>query len=191
MIELPELPYAHDAFEPDISKQTFDYHYGKHYKGYIDNTNKLIVGTKFEKMNLDEIVKNSSGPIYNNAAQVWNHTFYWMCLKPNAPALDEKSSIGKAIIKQFGSVEKFKKKFIAAGTKLFGSGWVWLVQDGKELKIKQMKNADEPISKGWKPLLVCDTWEHAYYLQYQSDRARYIETFFDLINWDFVEENFK
>lgn len=189
MIAFPKLPYARDALEPHISEKTMDFHYGKHHKGYVDNLNKLIKGTEYEDMELDQIVKKSTGPIFNNAAQAWNHDFFWKCMMPDAPEL-ESGSLAKAIKRDFGGQEEFKKKFTEAATKLFGSGWVWLVKDGDTLKIKQMKNANDPLSSGLKPILVCDVWEHAYYLDYQNERAKFVDGYFALINWGFAEENF-
>lgn len=192
MIKLPDLPYKRDALEPHISKQTLDFHYGKHHKGYVDNLNKLIKGTEYEDADLEEIVKNASGSIFNNAAQVWNHTFFWNCMKPESPPLDPNFKIAKAIDDQFGNFETLREKFIDASTKLFGSGWVWLVLNGKTLEIKQTKNANTPLSeKHAAPLLVCDIWEHAYYLDYQNDRGKFVEEFFRVINWEFVEKKFQ
>lgn len=191
MIELPDLPYPRDALEPHISKKTLDFHYGKHHKGYVDNLNKLIDGTEYEEMDLEHIVKGASGPIYNNAAQVWNHTFFWKCMKPEAKPLDPESKIAKGLDRHFGGYDKFREKFTDEAKKLFGAGWVWLVVDKGDPKIKQMKNADEPLSKGMDPILVLDVWEHAYYLDFQNDRAKYVESFFKLIDWEFAEKNWE
>lgn len=189
MIELPDLPYKRDALEPHVSKQTLDFHYGKHHKGYVDNLNKLIKGTGYEDKDLEDIVTSASGTIYNNAAQVWNHTFFWQCMTPDAESIDEESKIGKAIDRDFGGYDKFKEQFVDSATKLFGSGWLWLVEDNRKLKIKKMKDAREPLTAELKPILVCDLWEHSYYLDYQNDRAKYVEAFCSLIDWKFAESN--
>jgi Fe-Mn family superoxide dismutase len=184
--KLPDLPYAGDALTPHISAETIEYHYGKHHRAYVDNLNKLIPGTEFENMALEDIIKKASGGIFNNAAQVWNHTFYWNCLSPvggGAPA----GALAAAIDKAFGSFEKFKEQFASAGATRFGSGWAWLVKnpDGS-LAIESTSNADNPIKEGKKPLLTCDVWEHAYYIDYRNARAKYIEAFWNVVNWDFV-----
>lgn len=187
MFQLPELPYKKDALKPYISEETIEFHYGKHHAAYVKNLNDLIQGTEFESMPLEEIIKKSSGGVFNNAAQVWNHTFYWNCLSPNG-GKEPKGKIGEAINKEFGSFEVFKEKFTEAAAKLFGSGWAWLVKeaDGK-LKIVQTTNAENPMTKGEKPLLTCDVWEHAYYIDKRNARPKYIEDFWSLVNWDFVE----
>lgn len=189
MIELPELPYPKSGLAPHISEKTLEFHYGKHHQGYVDNLNKLIKGTDFEDMDLEDIVKKSSGSIYNNAAQVWNHTFFWKSMTNDFEDINSDSSLHSAIEKHFKSVDNFKKMFKDAATKLFGSGWVWLVSDGEELKVKQMKNANDPLSAGLTPILVCDVWEHAYYLDYQNDRGKFIDAFFSVVNWEFVQKN--
>ena len=191
MIELPKLPYEMNALEPHISQKVLEFHYGKHHAGYVNNLNKLIAGTPFEGKSLEEIIKNSNGGIFNNAAQVWNHTFYWNCMTPN-PAKDKpKGKLMEAIIRDFGSFDEFKTKFIEKCATLFGSGWTWLVadKDGK-LSIVQTSNAQTPLTDDLKPLLVCDVWEHAYYLDYQNVRANYLNEFWAVINWEFVESNF-
>ena len=191
MIELPKLPYEMNALEPHISQRTLEFHYGKHHAAYVNNLNKLIAGTPFEGKSLEEIIKNSNGGIFNNAAQVWNHTFYWNCMTPN-PAKDKpKGKLMEAIIRDFGSFDEFKTKFIEKCATLFGSGWTWLVadKDGK-LSIVQTSNAQTPLTDDLKPLLVCDVWEHAYYLDYQNVRANYLNEFWAVINWEFVESNF-
>ncbi|MDR0363399.1 MAG: superoxide dismutase [Fe] [Bacteroidales bacterium] len=188
MFELPELPYNHDALAPYISKETIEYHYGKHHATYVNNLNNLIKGADFEKMTLEEIIKKSQGGIFNNAAQVWNHTFYWNGLSPNGGG-EPKGKLAKEIEKEFGSFEEFKEKFSAAAATLFGSGWAWLVKDREgKLKIIQTSNAENPITKGEKPLLTCDVWEHAYYIDKRNARPKYIEDFWNLVNWEFVEE---
>ncbi|ULQ46179.1 superoxide dismutase [Flagellatimonas centrodinii] len=184
----PELPYPREALEPHMSRETLDYHYGKHHKAYVDNGNKLIAGTEFEDMSIEDIVKKSSGKIFNNAAQVWNHTFFWHCLTPNQAAPGKK--LTDALVKHFGGLEDFKKQFtdVAAGT--FGSGWAWLVQtaDGG-LEIVSTIGAGNPMTDGKKPLLTCDVWEHAYYIDYRNARPTYLEHFWALVNWNFVEQN--
>ena len=186
---LPELPYTQDALAPNISAETLGYHYGKHHKAYVDNLNKLIPGTEFETLSLEDIIKKASGGIYNNAAQVWNHTFYWKCLSPEGGGTLT-GDLANAINKTFGSFEQFQEKFTSASTTLFGSGWAWLVKnpDGT-LVIEQASNAGNPLRDGKKPLLTCDVWEHAYYIDYRNARAKYIEAFWKLVNWEFVAQN--
>lgn len=179
------------ALEPHISKTTLEFHYGKHHAGYVNNLNKLIAGTPFEGKSLEEIIKNSNGGIFNNAAQVWNHTFYWSCMTPNPIKDKPKGKLMEAIIRDFGSFEEFKTKFIDKCVTLFGSGWAWLVADNDgKLSIVQTSNAVNPMTDGLKPLLVCDVWEHAYYIDRQNARASYVNEFWGLINWEFVERNF-
>jgi|ERR1035437_3067606 Fe-Mn family superoxide dismutase len=187
--KLPELPYKKDALAPLISAETFEYHYGKHHNTYVVNLNKLIKGTEFEKMELDAIVKKAKGPVYNNAAQHWNHSFFWNCLRAKQePELDEGFML--LINKSFGSLGELKAKFSEAALGLFGSGWVWLVDNGNEtLSIISSQNAGNPLVEGKKPLLVLDVWEHAYYIDYRNKRADYIEAFWTLINWEFVMHN--
>jgi len=187
--KLPELPYTKEALAPNISAETLEYHYGKHHKTYVDNLNKLIPGTEFEKMPLEEIIKKASGGIFNNTAQVWNHTFYWNCLSPKGGG-EPSSVVATALTKNFGSFAQFKEKFTNAAVTLFGSGWTWLVQnpDGS-LVIEVTSNAGNPLKDGKKPLLTCDVWEHAYYIDYRNARAKYVEAFWKLVNWDFVEMN--
>ena len=189
MIELPKLPYEMGALEPHISQKTLEFHYGKHHAGYVNNLNKLIAGTPFENKSLEEIVKTSEGGMFNNAAQVWNHTFYWNCMTPNPKKNAPTGKLLDAIVRDFGSFDAFKEKFINACVTLFGSGWAWLVADKEgKLSIVQTSNAQTPLTtEGLKPLLVCDVWEHAYYLDYQNLRANYVNEFWSMINWDFVE----
>jgi Fe-Mn family superoxide dismutase len=188
--KLPKLPFNEDALEPVISKETIEFHYGKHHQAYVDNLNKLIAGTEFEDMELEEIIMKSGGGIFNNAAQVFNHTFYWNCLAPNGGGKPE-GKLAEAIDEAFGSFEKFKELFSAKAVGTFGSGWAWLVknQDGA-LEIVSTGNADNPLTKGQTPLLTCDVWEHAYYIDYRNARAKYVEAFWNLLNWDFVAGNF-
>ena len=187
--KLPELPYAKEALAPNISAETLEYHYGKHHKTYIDNLNKLISGTEFEKMSLEEIIKKASGGVFNNAAQIWNHTFYWNSLSPKGGG-ELFGAVATAITKNFGSFAQFKEKFTNAAVTLFGAGWAWLVEnpDGS-LVIEATSNAGNPLKDGKKPLLTCDVWEHAYYIDYRNARAKYVEAFWNLVNWDFVEKN--
>lgn len=187
---LPAFPFAQDALEPHISKTTIEFHYGKHHQTYVDNLNKLIIGTEFENSTLEEIVLKSSGGIFNNAAQVWNHTFYWNCLTPKSN-LKPEGKLLDAIEKEFGSYEQFKEKFTNAAVTLFGSGWAWLVKDkdGK-LEIVQTSNAENPMRQDKTPLLVCDVWEHAYYIDKQNRRPAYLESFWNLVDWKKVEERF-
>ncbi|MGL5786317.1 MAG: superoxide dismutase [Bacteroidales bacterium] len=188
--ELPKLPYANDALEPVISKTTIDFHYGKHHQAYVNNLNNLIPGTKFENMDLESIIKESDGPIFNNAAQVWNHTFYFYSLKPNGGGVP-KGTLADAINKKWGSFENFQKEFNAASTSLFGSGWAWLVKnkDG-ELDIVKESNAGNPMTKGLTPILTFDVWEHAYYLDYQNRRPDHVSKIWDIIDWDVVSSRY-
>jgi Fe-Mn family superoxide dismutase len=188
--ELPALPYAMDALEPHISRETLEYHYGKHHNTYVVNLNKLVADTEFASASLEDIVRKASGGVFNNAAQVWNHSFYWNCLSPNgggAPAGD----LATAIDRDFGSLDAFKEEFSTKAVTLFGSGWAWLVRnpDGK-LSIMQTSNADTPLTGTATPLLTCDVWEHAYYVDYRNARPKYVEAFWKLVNWDFVASNF-
>ena len=189
--QLPQLPYAKEALAPHISAETIDFHYGKHHATYVANLNKLIAGTEFAAMQLEEIVKKSSGGIFNNAAQVWNHTFYWNGLSPKGGG-EPTGALAEAVRKAFGSFAAFKEKFTAAAVGTFGSGWAWLVKntDGT-VAIESTSNAGNPITAGKKPLLTCDVWEHAYYIDYRNARPKYVETFWNLVNWKFVEGNFK
>ncbi|KTD58186.1 superoxide dismutase, iron [Legionella sainthelensi] len=188
---LPELPYAKNALEPHISSETLEYHYGKHHQAYVTNLNKLIPGTEFESMKLEEIIKESKGGIFNNAAQVWNHTFYWHCLSPNGGG-EPQGKVAEAINKYFGSFDSFKEKFTQTAITTFGSGWAWLVQDkAGELKIISTSNAGTPMTEGLTALLTCDVWEHAYYIDYRNARPDYVTAFWNLVNWDFVADNMR
>ncbi|WP_454781495.1 superoxide dismutase [Fe] [Legionella sp. WA2022007384] len=188
---LPELPYAKNALEPHISSETLEYHYGKHHQAYVTNLNKLIPGTEFESMDLEEIIKKSKGGIFNNAAQVWNHTFYWHCLSPNGGG-EPKGKLAEAINKHFGSFSAFKEEFTKTAISTFGSGWAWLVQDSTgALKLISTSNAGTPMTEGLTALLTCDVWEHAYYIDYRNARPDYVSAFWSLVNWDFVVSNFK
>lgn len=188
--ELPALPYAQDALAPVISAETLDYHYGKHHNAYVTNLNNLVPGTEFENSSLEEIIMKASGGVFNNAAQVWNHTFYWNCLSPNgggAPSGDLATAIDAA----FGSFENFKAEFTKAAATNFGSGWTWLVKNADgSLAIASTSNAGTPMTSGQTALLTVDVWEHAYYVDYRNARPKYLEEIWKLFNWDFVAEQF-
>lgn len=185
--EMPKLPYAMDALTPSMSKETLEYHYGKHLQAYVDNLNRLIPATVYETMSLDDIVLQADGAVFNNAAQAWNHTFFFESLTPTAKAVPGK--LEKLLVENFGSLEAFKEQFVKAAASLFGSGWVWLVKDGQNrLSVVSESNAGNPMKKGLKPLLVIDVWEHAYYIDYRNRRADYINAFWKLVDWDKVSE---
>ena len=189
--ELPALPYAADALEPFISKETIDFHYGKHHNAYLTNLNKLIVGTEFENASLEEIVEKSEGGIFNNGAQVWNHSFYWECLSPKGGGKPE-GLLLETIVRDFGSFDSFKEQFTAAAATLFGAGWVWLSKDKSGLlHITKESNAGNPMTHGLIPILTIDVWEHAYYIDKRNLRPAYIEDFWKLVNWKKVEKNFE
>jgi Fe-Mn family superoxide dismutase len=185
---LPPLPYAMDALAPHLSRETFEFHYGKHHQAYVTNLNNLIKGTEFENASLEEIVRKSSGPVFNNAAQVWNHTFYWESLKPNGGG-EPTGKLAEAIKASFGGFAQFVEAFTKTAVGTFGSGWAWLVQkpDGK-LALVSTSNAATPLTTEDKPLLTCDVWEHAYYIDYRNNRANYVAAFWELVNWQFVEK---
>lgn len=187
---LPALPYALDALQPHISKETLEYHYGKHHQTYVTNLNNLIKGTEFENATLEEIVKKSSAGVFNNAAQVWNHTFYWNCLTPNGGGAPS-GALADAINAKWGSFDKFKEEFTKSCLANFGSGWTWLAKkaDGS-VDIVNTSNAATPLTGADTPLMTCDIWEHAYYIDYRNARAKYVEAFWNLANWDFVAKNF-
>ena len=188
--ELPALPYAMNALEPTISQETLEYHYGKHHQTYVTNLNNLVPGTEFENASLEDIVMKSSGGVFNNAAQIWNHTFYWNCLSPNgggAPSGDLAAAIDKA----FGSFDEFKKALSTSAATNFGSGWTWLVKNSEGgVEIVNTSNAANPMTDGKTPLFTVDVWEHAYYIDYRNARPKYLEEIWKLINWDFVASNF-
>lgn len=193
-LTLPELPYNKKALEPHISERTLDFHHGKHHAAYVTNGNKLLEGTALEKASIEEIIKEahkdaSKAGIFNNAAQVWNHTFYWQSMKPGGGG-EPAGAIAAKIQSDFGGFEKFKEAFKTAATTQFGSGWAWLVLDGGKLKVEKTPNAELPLVKGQKALLTCDVWEHAYYLDFQNRRPDYVDTFLaHLVNWDFANKN--
>lgn len=193
-VKLEALPYSMKALEPYISSRTLEFHYGKHHKAYVDNTNALVSATGFEEVDLETIISKTAGDVskttlFNNAAQVWNHSFYWKCMKENGGGTPA-GEIAQKIIQEFGSYEKFTEQFKNAGVTQFGSGWVWLVLNGNRLEILKTQNADTPIAHGMKPLLTADVWEHAYYLDYQNRRPDYLRDFLEhLVNWDFVNSS--
>jgi Fe-Mn family superoxide dismutase len=195
-IDLPSLPYADNALEPVITAKTMGFHYGKHHKGYVDKLNSLLKDSPLKGTGLEDIILASAGKddmvgIFNNAAQVWNHSFFWKSMKP-AGGGEPKGKLLELINKSFGSYAEFKKQFADAGMAQFGSGWAWLVQDGDKLKIMKTSNADTPMAHNLNPLITCDVWEHAYYLDYQNRRGDFINAFLDkLVNWEFAESNLK
>ena len=185
--ELPILPYAEDALEPYISKETINFHYGKHHATYVNKLNELVPGSRFENASLETIVKEAEGGIYNNGAQVWNHTFYWNCLSAEGGGAPF-GKVAEAIDRDFGSFTQFKEQFSQAAATLFGAGWAWLVSDrAGKLSIVQESNAGNPMRKGLSPLLTCDVWEHAYYIDKRNRRPAYIEDFWKIVNWKAVE----
>jgi Fe-Mn family superoxide dismutase len=187
--QLPPLPYGMDALVPRISQETLEYHYGKHHQAYINNLNRMIPGTEWEHKSLDEIVHKATGGIFNNAAQVWNHTFYWNCLSPRGGG-QPGSALAAALNTAFGSYDEFKNQFTQTAITTFGSGWAWLVKksDGT-LAIVSTSNACNPMTENKKPLLTCDVWEHAYYIDYRNARPDYVAAFWSLVNWEFVAKN--
>ncbi len=188
--ELPPLPYAQDALEPHYSANTLSFHYGKHHQAYVTKLNELTEGSDNAGKSLEAIITSSSGGLFNQAAQVWNHTFFWNSMTPGGGGKPG-GALAAAIDKAFGSLDKFKEQFKTAGVGQFGSGWVWLVKDGGDLKIVTTANAETPLTKGQTPILTCDVWEHAYYLDYQNRRPDFIQSFLDnLVNWDFAARNF-
>ncbi len=188
--ELPNLPYAKEALAPHISSETLDFHHGKHHNTYVTNLNNLVPGTEFEGKSLEEIICSApAGGIFNNAAQIWNHTFYWNSLSPNGGGNPD-GALAEAINRDFGSIDTFKEKFSASAATNFGSGWTWLVKnsDGK-LEIVNTSNAGCPLTSGLTPLITCDVWEHAYYIDYRNARPKYLEAFWNLVNWEFAATN--
>lgn len=188
--ELPKLPYAMDALQPYISKETLEYHYGKHHQTYVNNLNNLIQGNEFSELSLEQIIKKATGGIFNNAAQVWNHTFYWHCLTPKS-SHEPTGKLADAIKKTFGSFDEFKKQFTQTAITTFGSGWAWLIKNAQGgLEIMSTSNADLPMKQDKHALLTCDVWEHAYYIDYRNARPAYLEHFWKIVDWDFVAGNF-
>jgi len=187
--ELPPLPYPKEALEPHISRETFDYHHGKHHKAYVDKLNELIKGTPFENAALEDIVRRSDGKIFNNAAQVWNHTFFWNCMSPKGGGKPS-GALAQAIDSSFGSFEEFKKKFTTEAVDIFGTGWAWLVKCGDgSLAIKPMEDADTPLKSGDRAVLTLDVWEHAYYIDYRNRRPDFVAAYWNIVNWDFAARN--
>jgi superoxide dismutase, Fe-Mn family len=188
--ELPKLPYALNALEPHISQKTLEFHYGKHHQAYVNNLNNLVPGTKFENASLETIIREAEGGVFNNGAQVWNHTFYFTSFSPGG-GREPIGTLGSAITKAFGSYSAFKENFTKAATTLFGSGWAWLVkkEDGS-LEIIQEPNAGNPLRKGLTPILTCDVWEHAYYLDYQNRRPDHIDAYWKLIDWEIIGKRY-
>ncbi|MCW8125203.1 superoxide dismutase [Fe] [Microbulbifer halophilus] len=189
--ELPDLPYAKNALEPHISEETLEYHYGKHHQTYVTKLNGLLEGTPDADKPLEEVIKSASGGVFNNAAQIWNHTFYWNCLSPNGGG-EATGAVAEAINEAFGSFDKFKEEFTNSAVNNFGSGWTWLVKKGDgSVAIVNTSNAGTPLTEADQtPLLTCDVWEHAYYIDYRNARPKYMEAFWALVNWDFVNQNF-
>jgi Fe-Mn family superoxide dismutase len=186
--ELMKLPFGMDELEPHMSKETLEYHYGKHHQTYVNKLNDMIAQTEYENMSLEAIIEKAEGPIFNNAAQVFNHDFFWHSLNPTTTT--PSSELFEQIQKDFGSMERFKEAFLDKAVGLFGSGWVWLtLQDGK-LQIVTTSNAQTPLTEGIYPLLTCDVWEHAYYIDYRNARPLYLDSYWKLVNWDFVSKNF-
>jgi len=187
---LPELPYKADSLSPVISAETIDYHYGKHHLAYVNNLNGLIPGSQFEKSDLEDIIRRAEGPVFNNAAQIWNHTFYFEGFIPGGRKLPS-GKLADAIDSRFGSFESFREHFSKAAVSLFGSGWTWLIRDHDcQLQIIQESNAGNPLRKGFKPILTCDVWEHAYYIDYRNRRADYVKAFWEIIDWEKVASRF-
>ena len=186
--ELPKLPFAMDALAPHISKETLEFHYGKHHQGYLTKLNDAVKGTDDEKKSLEELILSSKGGLFNNAAQVWNHTFYWNSLSPKGGG-NPTGAIAKAIDKSFGSFDKFKTEFSTAAAGQFGSGWAWLVKKGDGVEIVTTSNAGCPLTDDQKPVLTCDVWEHAYYIDYRNARPKYVEAWWNLVNWEFANAN--
>lgn len=190
--ELPALPYDKDALEPHISAETIDYHYGKHHQTYVNNLNNLVDGTEDANKSLEELILNSEGGLFNNAAQVWNHSFYWNCLSPIGGGTPPTGALLDAINNKFGSFEEFHALFTKTAISTFGSGWAWLVKNNDgELEVTSTSNADSPMCHNQKALLTCDVWEHAYYIDYRNARPKYLDSFWNLVNWDFVASNFE
>lgn len=187
--ELPALPYAKDALSPTISAETIDYHYGKHHNAYVVNLNNLVAGTEFESMTLEEVIMKSEGGMFNNAAQIWNHTFYWNCLSPEQAS--PSAELASAISAAFGSMDEFKAQLIKSAATNFGSGWTWLVKNADgNLEIVNTANAGCPLTESYTPLLTIDVWEHAYYIDYRNARPKYLDSLWNIINWNFVSSNF-
>jgi superoxide dismutase, Fe-Mn family len=189
--ELPKLPYEYNALEPMISKETLEFHHDKHHKAYVDKLNMLVVGTAFEDASLETIVLKAQGSIFEQAAQVWNHSFYWTSMSPTRKPLNEKGELSAALMPAFGGSDQLRERFEQLGGSLFGSGWLWLVSNSKaELQFHLTKDAGNPLREGLTPLFVCDLWEHAYYIDYRNGRSKYISEFYKMIDWEFAEKNY-
>jgi Fe-Mn family superoxide dismutase len=187
--QLPPLPYNKAALQPHMSAETLEFHHDKHHAAYVDTLNELIKGSEFEDLSLEETIKRSSGTIFNNAAQAWNHAFFWNCMSPNGGGAPS-GALAKAIDQAFGSFDAFKERFSAAAVDQFGSGWAWLVQNADgSLAVESTSNAENPMTANETPLLTCDVWEHAYYIDYRNLRPKYVEAFWNLVNWEFVGKN--
>lgn len=186
--KLPDLPYPNNGLEPHISAETLEYHHGKHHRAYVNKLNDLVKGTKFEKMDLVEIILSSEGTLFNNAAQAWNHSFFWNCMSPNG-GKEPTGKVAELINKKWGSYDKFKEEFKAQATSNFGSGWTWLVQGKNGVEIMNTSNADTPKAHNMKALLTLDVWEHAYYIDYRNKRPEFVDAFWNVVNWDFVNQN--
>ena len=188
--QLPPLPFPKEALEPHMSRETLEYHHGKHHKTYVDKLNELIKGTEYANMALEDIIRKADGPLFNNAAQTWNHTFFWNSLSPEGGGKPE-GALARAIDSSFGSFAAFKDKFTKAATEHFGSGWAWLVRKGAdELAIETLSDAGTPLTSGAVPLLACDVWEHAYYIDYRNARPDFLKAYWKIANWDFASRNF-
>ena len=189
--QLPDLPYALDALEPHMSRETLEFHHGKHHATYVEKLNELVEGTDLDGLPLEEIVRRSSGALFDNAAQAWNHGFFWQCLSPSGGGTPDQE-LGQAIAQGFGSLADFRERFTEAATALFGSGWAWLtLRDDGKLEIETTGNADTPLRNGGQPLLTCDLWEHAYYIDHRNKRPEYLEAFWQLANWRFADQCFR
>jgi len=189
--ELPPLPYAMDALQPHMSAETLQFHYGKHHRTYVDKLNELIAGTPYADMPLEEIIRSAKGPVFNNAAQAWNHSFFWQCLSPQGGGTP-KGQIARDIDAAFGSFDKFKDEFTKAAVGHFASGWAWLTRDGSgKLRIETLPNADTPVARSDKPVMTCDLWEHAYYIDYRNARPEFLKAFWNIVNWEFAEQNLR
>jgi len=189
--ELPPLPYAMDALQPHMSAETLQFHYGKHHRTYVDKLNELIPGTEYADMALEDIIRKAKGPVFNNAAQIWNHSFFWQCLSPHGGGAP-KGQIAHDIDAAFGSFDKFKDEFTKAAVGHFASGWAWLIREGSgKLRIETLPNADTPVMRGDRAVLTCDLWEHAYYIDYRNARPEFMKAFWNLVNWEFAEKNLR
>lgn len=188
--ELPPLPYPLDGLQPHISRETLEYHYGKHHQAYINTLNDILRGTEYENLSLEDIVRRAQGPVFNNAGQAWNHTFYWNCMSPKGGGKPV-GKLGPAIDKAFGSYDEFKKQFSKAAVGTFGSGWAWLVKNGDgSVAIESTSNAGTPLTTDRKPLLTCDVWEHAYYIDYRNRRPDYLNAFWNVVNWSYAADQY-